>query len=142
MSNTIFETMINKIEHLGFAVQDAAEAIPVFNKLFGTEPYKVETVESENVKTIFYQVGPNKIELLESTDPEGVIAKFIAKKGQAMHHVALDVSNIEEEMNRLKKEGFKFINETPKQGADNKIIAFLHPATTNGILIELCQEKI
>lgn len=133
--------MINKIEHLGFAVQDANEAIPVFNKIFGTEPYKIETVESEKVKTIFYQVGPNKIELLESTDPDGVIAKFIAKKGQAMHHVAFDVTNIDEEIARLKEEGFQFINENPKQGADNKIIAFLHPATTNGILIELCQEK-
>lgn len=133
--------MMNKIEHLGFAVQDANEAIPVFNKIFGTEPYKIETVESEKVKTIFYQVGPNKIELLESTDPDGVIAKFIAKKGQAMHHVAFDVTNIDEEIARLKEEGFQFINENPKQGADNKIIAFLHPATTNGILIELCQEK-
>jgi methylmalonyl-CoA/ethylmalonyl-CoA epimerase len=133
--------MINKIEHLGFAVKNADEATLVFNKIFGAEPYKVETVESEKVKTIFYQVGPNKIELLESTDPEGVISKFIAKKGQAMHHVAFDVSNIDDEITRLKIEGFTFINETPKQGADNKLIVFLHPATTNGILIELCQEK-
>jgi methylmalonyl-CoA/ethylmalonyl-CoA epimerase len=133
--------MFNKIEHIGLAIKDANISIPIYNKLFGTEPYKIEEVASEHVKTIFYQVGPNKIELLESTQTDGVIAKFIEKRGEGLHHIAFEVDNIHKEMERLKNEGMQFINETPKDGADNKLIAFLHPSSTNGVLIELCQEK-
>lgn len=131
---------MKKIEHLGVAVKDAAVAIDVFNKLLNTTPYKTETVESEMVNTIFYQVGPNKIELLESTDPESAIAKFIDKKGEGIHHIAFEVDDIFTEMKRLKQEGFVLLNETPKQGADNKLICFVHPKSANGVLIELCQE--
>jgi methylmalonyl-CoA/ethylmalonyl-CoA epimerase len=132
--------MFNKIEHIGIAVKNADNSMTLFNALFQGEPYKTEVVESEHVKTIFYQIGPNKIELLESTSPDSAIAKFIEKKGEGMHHVAYEVDDISTEMERLKKEGFQFINEYPKKGADNKLIAFLHPKSTNGVLIELCQE--
>ena len=132
---------MNKIEHIGIAIKDAAVSVPLFNKLYNTEPYKTEVVESEHVKTIFYQVGPNKMELLEATSPDSAVAKFIEKKGEGIHHIAYDVSDIYEEMTRLKSEGFVFINEEPKNGADNKLIAFLHPKSTNGVLIELCQER-
>lgn len=132
---------MNKIEHIGIAIKDAEVSVPLFNKLFHSTPYKTEVVESEQVKTIFYQVGPNKIELLEATSPDSTIAKFIEKKGEGMHHIAYDVTDIYAEMERLKAEGFQFIHEQPKQGADNKLIAFLHPKSTNGVLIELCQEK-
>ena len=133
--------MINKIEHIGIAIKSAEVSIPLFNKLYNTEPYKIEEVESEHVKTIFYQVGPNKMELLEATSPDSAIAKFIEKKGEGIHHIAYDVADIYAEMERLKTEGFLFINEQPKHGADNKLIAFLHPKSTNGVLIELCQER-
>ena len=133
---------MNKIEHIGIAIKDAAVSVPLFNKLYNAVPYKTEVVESEQVKTIFYQVGPNKIELLEATSPESTIAKFIEKKGEGMHHIAYDVADIYAEMERLKAEGFLFIHEQPKHGADNKLIAFLHPKSTNGVLIELCQERV
>ncbi len=133
--------MIQKIEHIGIAVKDAKKAEELFNALLNQTPYKKEIVESEMVQTIFYQNGPNKIELLEALSPESAIAKFIDKKGEGIHHIAFAVDNIEEEIARLKKEGFQMIHETPKEGADNKLIAFLHPKSTNGVLIELCMEK-
>ncbi|MFN7312831.1 MAG: methylmalonyl-CoA epimerase [Bacteroidota bacterium] len=132
---------MNKIEHIGIAIKSAEVSVPLFNKLYNTEPYKIEIVESEKVKTIFYQVGPNKMELLEATSPESTIAKFIEKKGEGIHHIAYDVDDIYAEISRLKAEGFEFIHNEPKQGADNKLIAFLHPKSTNGVLIELCQER-
>lgn len=131
---------MNKIEHLGIAVKDATASIELFNKLFNTSPYKTEPVESEHVNTIFYQVGPNKIELLEATHPDSAIAKFIEKKGEGIHHIAFDVEDIYAEMERLKKEGFILLNDQPKKGADNKLICFVHPKSSNGVLIELCQE--
>jgi len=128
------------IEHIGIAVKDASKSIPLFNSLFNAIPYKSEPVLSEHVITHFYQTGPNKIELLEPTSEESAIAKFIEKKGEGIHHIAFAVENIEQEILRLKSEGFHFINETPKKGADNKLIVFLHPKSCNGVLIELCQE--
>ncbi len=132
--------MIQKIEHIGIAVKDAQKAEELFNALLNQKPYKKEIVESEMVQTIFYQNGPNKIELLEALSPESAIAKFIEKKGEGIHHIAFAVDNIEEEIARLKGEGFQLINETPKLGADNKMVAFLHPKSTNGVLVELCME--
>ncbi len=132
--------MIQKIEHIGIAVKDAQKAEELFNALLNQKPYKKEIVESEMVQTIFYQNGPNKIELLEALSPESAIAKFIEKKGEGIHHIAFAVDNIEEEIARLKREGFQLINETPKLGADNKMVAFLHPKSTNGVLVELCME--
>lgn len=131
---------MNKIEHIGIAIKDATASIELFNKLFNAEPYKTEPVESEHVNTIFYQVGPNKIELLEATHADSAIAKFIEKKGEGIHHIAFDVEDIYAEMERLKKEGFVLLNEQPKKGADNKLICFVHPKSSNGVLIELCQE--
>jgi methylmalonyl-CoA/ethylmalonyl-CoA epimerase len=131
---------MQKIEHIGIAVKDAAASVAVFNRLFNAEPYKTEPVESENVNTIFYQVGPNKIELLEATHADSAIAKFIEKKGEGIHHIAFDVEDIYAEMERLKSEGFVLLNEQPKKGADNKLICFVHPKSSNGVLIELCQE--
>ncbi|MCU0422864.1 MAG: methylmalonyl-CoA epimerase [Bacteroidia bacterium] len=133
---------MKKIEHLGIAIKDASVSIPLFNALFNCEPYKIEEVESEKVRTIFYQVGPNKMELLEATSPDSTIATFIEKRGEGIHHIAYDVEDIYAEMERLKQAGFTFIHEQPKNGADNKLIAFLHPKSTNGVLIELCQERI
>ncbi len=134
--------MFSKIEHIGIAVKDAQTSVDLFAKLFNAQPYKTEIVESEFVNTIFFQLGPNKIELLEATSPESVIAKFIEKKGEGIHHIAYDVADIHAEMERLKKAGFRFIHEQPKHGADHKLIAFLHPKSTNGVLIELCQEVL
>ena len=131
---------MNKIEHIGIAIKDAATSVAVFNRLFNTEPYKIEPVESEFVNTIFYNVGANKIELLEATHADSPIAKFIDKKGEGIHHIAFDVDDIYEEMKRLTNEGFILLNEQPKKGADNKLICFVHPKSSNGILIELCQE--
>ncbi len=131
---------MKKIEHIGIAVNNLNEAILVYEKLFGAPSYKQEEVASEGVKTAFFKSGPNKIELLEATNPESPIAKFIAKKGEGIHHIAFDVEDIVLEIARLKKEGFVILNETPKNGADNKLVAFLHPKSTNGVLIELCQE--
>ncbi|GAA4968035.1 methylmalonyl-CoA epimerase [Algibacter aquimarinus] len=134
--------MMNKIEHIGIAVKNIDESNSLFTKLFGEPHYKTETVESEGVKTSFFKVGDNKIELLEATKADSPIAKFIDKKGEGIHHIAFDVDDIELEAKRLKEEGFIVLNEIPKKGADNKLIVFLHPKTTNGVLIELCQEII
>jgi methylmalonyl-CoA/ethylmalonyl-CoA epimerase len=131
---------MEKIEHIGIAVKNLAESNALFASLFGKPHYKVEEVKSEGVKTSFFDVGPNKIELLEATNPESPIAKFIAKKGEGIHHIAFAVTDIKAEIKRLKNEGFTVLNEEPKFGADNKLVAFLHPKTTNGVLIELCQE--
>jgi methylmalonyl-CoA/ethylmalonyl-CoA epimerase len=131
--------MINKVEHLGIAVTDIDISNKIFAKLLGKEHYKLETVDSESVITSFFKVGEQKIELLQSTDNNGPIAKFIEKRKEGTHHLAFHVDSITDEIKRLKKEGFEFISETPKKGADNKIIVFLHPKTTNGVLIELCQ---
>ncbi|WP_298221428.1 methylmalonyl-CoA epimerase [Flavobacterium sp.] len=132
---------MRKIEHIGIAVKDLAVSNPIFEKLFGAPPYKSEEVVSEGVKTSFFMNGPNKIELLEATNSDSPIAKFIEKKGEGIHHIAFDVEDIEAEIKRLQSEGFIVLNEIPKQGADNKLVAFLHPKSTNGVLIELCQEK-
>ncbi|MFN8430807.1 MAG: methylmalonyl-CoA epimerase [Spirosomataceae bacterium] len=133
--------MVRKIEHIGIAVKELAVSNPVFAKILNTEPYKSESVASEGVNTSFFQVGENKIELLEATNPESPIAKFIEKKGEGIHHIAFDVEDIISEMQRLEKEGFVLLNKEPKNGADNKLVCFLHPKHTNGVLIELCQEK-
>lgn len=129
-----------KVEHIGLAVKSFEQSIPLFEQLLSTPCYKTEMVASEKVNTAFFQVGETKIELLESTDPEGVIAKFIEKKGEGMHHIAFEVADIEAEMKRLSDLGFQLLNPMPKQGADNKLVCFLHPKGTNGVLIELCQE--
>ncbi len=131
---------MQKVEHIGIAVKNLAHSVPLFEKLLNTNCYKTEQVVSEKVNTAFFRQGDTKIELLESTDPDGVIARFVEKKGEGMHHIAFEVADIEAEMERLKKEGFTLLNEKPKKGADNKLVCFLHPKTTNGILIELCQE--
>jgi len=134
--------MLQQLEHIGIAVKDADKSVTLFNTLFNREPYKTEAVESEGVKTIFYQTGESKIELLESTKPDSAIAKFIEKKGEGIHHLAFLVTNIEAEIERLKQAGFEFVSDQPKQGADNKRIVFLHPKSTNGVLIELCEEGV
>ena len=131
---------MRKIEHIGIAVNSLETSNLLFEKLFGIPPYKMEEVLSEGVNTSFFMNGPNKIELLEATNPESPIAKFLEKKGEGIHHIAFDVQNIIAEIERLKKEGFIVLNEVPKKGADNKLVAFLHPKETNGVLIELCQE--
>ncbi len=131
---------MRKIEHIGIAVKNLNDSNLLFEKLFGNPAYKQEEVVSEGVKTSFFMNGPNKIELLEATNPDSPIAKFLEKKGEGIHHIAFDVEDIVSEMERLKKEGFIILNETPKKGADNKLVAFLHPKSTNGVLIELCQE--
>ena len=134
--------MLNKIEHLGIAIKNLETSDHLFAKLLGTEPYKQESVEREGVKTSFFMVGDSKIELLEATNEESPIAKFIEKKGEGIHHIAFAVDDIFAEITRLKSEGFVFISEIPKDGADNKLVVFLHPKTTNGVLVELCQEKL
>ena len=131
---------MQKIEHIGIAVKSLADSNCLFEKLFGNPPYKQEEVASEGVRTSFFMNGPNKIELLEATNSDSPIAKFLEKKGEGIHHIAFAVSNIIEEIARLKNEGFIILNEIPKKGADNKLVAFLHPKTTNSVLIELCQE--
>jgi len=131
---------MEKIEHIGIAVKDLEESNKLFASLFGKEHYKEEEVASEGVKTSFFKNGPNKIELLQATNTESPIAKFIEKKGEGVHHIAFAVSDIKTEIKRLKIAGFIVLNETPKKGADNKLVVFLHPKTTNGVLIELCQE--
>lgn len=133
---------MQKIEHIGIAVKSLATAIPLYELLLGTSCYKTEEVASEKVRTAFFATGPNKIELLESTDPEGIIAKFIEKKGEGVHHIAFAVNDIVAEMQRLKNEGFTLLNEQPKRGADNKLVCFVHPKGTTGALIELCQEIV
>ncbi|MEE9348749.1 MAG: methylmalonyl-CoA epimerase [Flavobacteriaceae bacterium] len=131
---------MQKIEHIGIAVKNLEESNALFAKLFNKKHYKTEEVKSEGVKTSFFKVGPNKIELLEATNPESPIAKFLAKKGEGVHHIAFAVTDIVKEIKRLKQEGFVVLNEKPKKGADNKLVAFLHPKSSNGVLIELCQE--
>lgn len=132
---------MKKVEHIGIAVKDIKSSNELFKKLFGAAHYKVESVESEGVSTSFFKIGDTKIELLEATDPESAIAKFIEKRGEGIHHIAFEVEDIDAEMDRLQKEGFTLLNNSPKDGADNKKICFLHPKSTNGILVELCQEK-
>lgn len=131
---------MHKIEHIGIAVKSLETSNELFKKLFGTAHYKTEGVASEGVMTSFFQIGPNKIELLEATSSDSPIAKFIEKKGEGIHHIAFEVDDIAAEMNRLSAEGFTLLNASPKKGADNKLICFLHPKGTNGVLIELCQE--
>jgi len=130
-----------KIEHIGIAVKELSLSIPIFEKLLNCSCYKTESVETEQVNTAFFIKGETKIELLESTTSPSVISKFIDKKGEGMHHIAFEVADIEAEMQRLKDEGFVLLNETPRAGADNKLVCFLHPKTTNGVLIELCMER-
>lgn len=131
---------MRKIEHIGIAVKDIETSNNLFKSLFGKAHYKIEEVESEGVKTSFFKCGPNKIELLQATNENSPIAKFIDKKGEGIHHIAFAVDNIEKEIERLTQEGFNMIHKTPKKGADGKIIAFLHPKSTNGVLVELCQD--
>ena len=128
------------IDHIGIAVKDLSISIPLFEKLLNRQCYKKEHVESEHVNTAFFQTGASKIELLQSTDADGLIARFIEKRGEGIHHLAFEVTDIRLEMERLAAEGFVLLNETPKLGADNKLVCFLHPKTTNGVLIELCME--
>lgn len=127
------------IDHIGIAVKNLEISIPVFEKLLNTKCYKTEMVETEQVNTAFFKTGETKIELLESSNENGVIARFIEKKGEGMHHIAFEVENIEVEMERLKKGGFVLLSESPKKGADNKLVCFVHPKNTNGVLIEICQ---
>ena len=131
-----------KTEHIGIAVKDLELSIPLFEKLLNSPCYKTELVAAEQVNTAFFKQGETKIELLQSTGPDGVIAKFIERKGEGMHHIAFDVADIKAEMKRLQAAGFVLLNEEPKPGADNKLVCFLHPKGTNGVLIELCQEKV
>mgnify|MGYP003888442223 CR=1 FL=1 len=130
---------MKKVEHIGIAVKSMASANALFTKLFGKESYKSENVEREGVTTTFFQMGETKIELLEATNPDSPIAKFIDKKGEGIHHIAFEVADIKAEMTRLEKEGFTLLNKEPQEGADNKLICFLHPKSTNGVLVELCQ---
>jgi len=132
--------MIKKIEHLGIAVKDLNKSNELFKKLLGEQSYKTEAVDSESVTTSFFKVGDQKIELLEASEPNSTIARFIERRGEGMHHLAFHVESIDEEIERLEKEGFEFVSKTPTKGADNKMVVFLHPKTTNGVLVELCQE--
>jgi methylmalonyl-CoA/ethylmalonyl-CoA epimerase len=131
--------MMLKVEHIGIAVKNLAESNVLFEKLLGTPHYKIEEVVSEGVMTSFFQKGETKIELLEGTTPESAITKYVQKKGEGIHHIAFEVTDIYAEMQRLEQEGFQLINATPKRGADNKLVCFLHPKTTNSVLVELCQ---
>jgi len=130
---------MQKLEHIGIAVKELAISVPLFEKLLNSPCYKTEMVESETVNTAFFQTGGTKIELLESTDPNGVIAKFIERKGEGLHHIAFEVADIRAEMKRLENEGFVLLNKEPKKGADHKLVCFLHPKGINGVLVELCQ---
>jgi len=130
-----------RVEHIGIAVKDLSASIPLYEKLLNSLCYKKESVASEDVETAFFRQGETKIELLESTQPDGVIARFIEKKGEGIHHIAFEVIDIVTEMQRLKQAGFVLLNEEPKEGADNKLVCFLHPKNTHGVLIELCMEK-
>jgi methylmalonyl-CoA/ethylmalonyl-CoA epimerase len=132
---------MNKIDHIGIAVKDLSVSVPLFEKLLDTLCYKTEIVETEKVTTAFFQQGETKIELLESTGPEGIISNYINKRGEGIHHIAFAVTDIYAEMKRLKEQGFVLLNEEPKVGADNKLVCFLHPKTANGVLIELCMER-
>lgn len=130
-----------KLEHIGIAIKNQTEARLLFSRLLGTEAYKSEAVESEGVNTTFFGLDNAKLELLNSLTEESAITKFISKRGEGIHHLAFAVDDIHAEIRRLKEEGFTFVNETPKDGADNKLICFLHPKSTNGVLVELCQDK-
>ena len=130
-----------KVEHIGIAVKSLSDAVPLFEKLLNSACYKKEEVSSESVNTAFFQKGETKIELVESTSEQGVISRYIQKKGEGLHHIAFEVADIYAEMKRLKREGFELLNDEPKNGADNKLVCFLHPKGTNSVLIELCQEK-
>lgn len=130
-----------KVEHIGIAVKDLSHSIPLYERLLNSQCYKKEVVETEKVNTAFFRQGDTKIELLESNSPDGVIARFIEKKGEGIHHIAFEVFDIIDEMKRLQQEGFILLNDQPKEGADNKLVCFLHPKNTNGVLIELCMEK-
>jgi len=130
---------MNKVEHIGIAVSDFNAACDLYEKLLNTKVYKIEEVDSESVRTAFLQSGPNKIELLEATNADSPIAKFIAKKGEGIHHIAFEVEDIRAEMARLKREGFVLLNDEPKRGADNKLVCFVHPKSAGGVLIELCE---
>jgi methylmalonyl-CoA/ethylmalonyl-CoA epimerase len=132
---------MEKLEHIGIAVKSLSHSIPLFEALLNTSCYKEEFVESESVKTAFFAIGSQKIELLEDSDPEGIIAKFISKKGEGIHHIAFAVTDIEAEIKRLSSAGFVLHHKSPHSGADNKLVCFLHPKSTNGILVELCMEK-
>lgn len=131
---------MNKIEHIGIAVKSLEESNELFRKLLGKAHYKIEEVATEGVNTSFFKVGKNKVELLEATREDSAIAKFINKRGEGVHHIAFAVDDIEAEMKRLEAEGFRLLNDTPKRGADNKLVCFIHPKTANGVLVELCQE--
>lgn len=133
--------MLTNVEHIGIAVRDIQVSNELFSKLLNVQPYKSETVASEGVTTSFFRVNQTKIELLEATNPDSPIAKFLEKKGEGVHHIAFEVDDIVSEINRLKEEGFTVLNEIPKLGADNKLVCFLHPKSTNSVLIELCQER-
>jgi methylmalonyl-CoA/ethylmalonyl-CoA epimerase len=128
-----------KLEHIGIAVKNLENSNELFKTLLGTGHYKIEAVESENVKTSFFQTGESKIELLEASSPESAIAKFIDKRGEGIHHIAFEVEDIHAEMKRLEAQGFRLLNKEPKRGADNKLVCFVHPKTANGVLVELCQ---
>jgi methylmalonyl-CoA/ethylmalonyl-CoA epimerase len=132
---------MKKIEHLGIAVKDLKVSNDIFSKILGTTPYKSEEVESEHVITSFFNTGESKIELLQATSEDSVIAKFIERKGEGLHHIAFAVDDIYSEIERLQAEGFQMIHDKPKEGADNKLIAFLHPKSSNGVLIEICMDK-
>lgn len=132
---------MRKIEHIGIAVADLETSNELFAKLLGKEAYKSERVEGEGVETSFFQVGETKVELLQATRPDSPIAKYLEKRNEGIHHIAFDVTDIYSEIQRLKDAGFEILNETPKEGADNKLVVFLHPRSTNGVLVELCQEK-
>jgi methylmalonyl-CoA/ethylmalonyl-CoA epimerase len=132
---------MKKVDHIGIVVKNLGNSVPLFEKLLNSKCYKTEEVESEKVNTAFFNNGETKIELLESTDPEGIVARFLEKKGEGLHHIAFEVDDIEAEMERLKNEGFVLLNDKPRPGADNKLVCFLHPKSTNGVLIELCMEN-
>lgn len=132
---------MQKVEHIGIAVRDLDFSIPLFERLLGSPCYKKESVDSEKVETAFFQRGETKIELLQGQTADSVITRFVEKKGEGMHHIAFEVADIEAEMDRLSAEGFSLLNDRPKEGADNKLVCFLHPKDTNGVLIELCMER-
>ncbi len=132
---------MKKIEHIGIAVKSIENANQIYTSLLGASPYKMEEVKSEGVKTSFFKIGDSKIELLEAINPDSPIAKFIEKRGEGVHHIAFAVDDIQSEIVRLKNEGFIVLNETPKKGADNKLVVFLHPKSTAGVLVELCQDR-
>jgi methylmalonyl-CoA/ethylmalonyl-CoA epimerase len=134
--------MVRKLEHIGIAVDNIEQSLKIYEEVLGSKCYKTEVVVSEAVKTAFIAIGESKIELLEATSADSPIAQFLNKKGKGIHHIAFDVENLEEELDRLSKLGYQLIHKSPKNGADNKVIAFLHPKSTDGVLIELCQDKV